>query len=46
MHFLAAYIDPGAGSLMWQALAAAFLGSMFYVRRFVTKLRGRGKSDS
>jgi hypothetical protein len=28
-----AYVDPGTGSMMWQMAAAAFIGSLFYVRR-------------
>jgi hypothetical protein len=27
-----AYIDPGSGALLWQALLAAFVGALFYVR--------------
>jgi hypothetical protein len=34
-----AYVDPGSGAMMWQMLAAACLGSMFYVRKVVRKLR-------
>lgn len=39
MHTIFAYIDPGAGSLLWQSLTAVFIGSMFYVRRFWMKIR-------
>ncbi len=28
-----AYIDPGLGLLLWQAIVAAFLGVLFYVKR-------------
>ena len=34
-----AYVDPGSGAMIWQVLAAACLGSMFYVRKAVRKLR-------
>ena len=27
-----AYIDPGSGALLWQALLAAFVGVLFYIR--------------
>lgn len=27
-----AYIDPGSGALLWQALLAAFFGALFYFR--------------
>ncbi|MBI4876069.1 MAG: hypothetical protein HY822_15640 [Acidobacteria bacterium] len=30
---LAAYADPGAGAMLWQMLAAGFVGSLFYLRR-------------
>jgi hypothetical protein len=28
-----AYVDPGSGSMLWQATAAACIGSLFYLRR-------------
>jgi hypothetical protein len=28
-----AYIDPGAGAMLWQILAAAALGALFFVRK-------------
>lgn len=33
------YIDPGTGSLIWQSLAAVFIGAMFYARRIVAKIK-------
>lgn len=36
-----AYIDPGSGALLWQTLTAAAIGTMFYIRRFILKIRGR-----
>jgi hypothetical protein len=35
-----AYIDPGTGLLAWQALVAAFLGTLFYLKRTRTWLVG------
>ena len=28
-----AYVDPGLGLLAWQALVAAFVGAIFYVKK-------------
>jgi hypothetical protein len=28
-----AYIDPGLGTLLWQATIAAFVGFMFYLKK-------------
>jgi hypothetical protein len=35
---LGAYIDPGSGALIWQAILAAFFGGAFYFRRFLGRL--------
>lgn len=42
-----AYTDPGTGALLWQLLAAAFLGISFYFRRIVFwfKNKFKGKKD-
>jgi hypothetical protein len=40
---LAAYADPGSGALLWQILVAAFVGAMFYLRKFTTWFRGKKK---
>ncbi len=32
MNFLA-YIDPGSGLLLWQAIVAAFVGFIFYLKQ-------------
>ena len=32
------YVDPGSGAFVYQALYAAFLGGIFYVRKFVRRL--------
>jgi len=36
-----AYVDPGAGTMLWQLAAAAAIGSLFYVRRVFTWMRQR-----
>ncbi len=41
-----AYIDPGSGALVWQALVAAFVGAAYYFRHFLGKLTGRGRQDA
>ena len=35
---LQAYIDPGAGTLLWQALLATFMGGVFYGRRILRRM--------
>ena len=43
-----AYTDPGSGILIWQFIAAAFMGGMFYFHKikswFIAKIRGK-KND-
>jgi hypothetical protein len=34
-----AYVDPGSGAMVWQVLAAAIIGSLFYVRKVVSWVR-------
>jgi hypothetical protein len=34
-----AYIDPGFGALLWQALVAAALGGAYYLYRTVESIR-------
>lgn len=36
-----AYIDPGAGVLLWQSIVAVAVGGLFYVRRFFRRNKGR-----
>ena len=36
-----AYVDPGSGALIWQGLLAAAVGSAFYFRRFLARLKAR-----
>jgi hypothetical protein len=40
-----AYTDPGTGALLWQMLAAGFVGAMFYVRKFTKWFRRTPKSQ-
>jgi hypothetical protein len=32
----AAYTDPGTGALIWQMVAAGFVGGLFYFRKLTT----------
>jgi hypothetical protein len=44
----AAYTDPGTGALIWQMVAAGFVGVMFYFRRitsFFTRLKNKGPKE-
>ena len=34
-----AYVDPGAGILLWQVLLGALVGSSFYMRRLFSALK-------
>ena len=36
------YTDPGTGTYMVQAVYAAFIGGVFYFRKLVQKIRGKG----
>jgi hypothetical protein len=48
-----AYIDPGSGALLWQAVLSAFFGGLFLARRALWRastgirrvLRGERKSS-
>jgi hypothetical protein len=40
-----AYTDPGTGALIWQMIAAGFVGAMFYVRRFRILVSGLWKKQ-
>jgi hypothetical protein len=31
------YVDPGAGAMLWQILAAAFVGAAFLFRKFILR---------
>ncbi len=49
-QFRLAYIDPGSGALMVQALVAGAVGCFVFARNFITnitsKLFGRRQDDS
>ena len=36
-----AYTDPGSGAIIWQLLAAGFVGVLYYFRRLLTWVRHR-----
>jgi hypothetical protein len=38
------YTDPGTGALLWQVLAAGFVGALFYLRKITSWLKGRKKN--
>jgi hypothetical protein len=38
---LLAYIDPGSGALIWQAIMAGIVGAGFYFRRFFGRFFSR-----
>lgn len=41
------YTDPGSGLLLWQMIGAAFVGSLFYLRRTFgwLKIRRKKRAD-
>jgi hypothetical protein len=42
----AAYTDPGTGALIWQMVAAGFVGVMFYFRRITAFFTRSKNKDS
>jgi len=40
-----AYIDPGSGALVWQALVAGVIGAGYYFRKFFGRLFHRRPSE-
>jgi len=43
MHHIALYIDPGSGSILWQAVSATILGGLVTFRsRIAEMFRKRG----
>ena len=34
-----AYVDPGSGALIWQALLAALFGASFYSRTIIRRIK-------
>ncbi len=41
-----AYTDPGTGALIWQMIAAGFVGAMFYFRRLRLYITSFFKKDN
>jgi hypothetical protein len=41
-----AYVDPGSGAMLWQILAATFLGMLFYIRKIVEAITGVFRNSS
>jgi hypothetical protein len=37
------YVDPGTGSFIYQAIYAAFIGGIFYLRKFLNRIFKRNK---
>ncbi|HZI85399.1 MAG TPA: hypothetical protein VFD48_01090 [Pyrinomonadaceae bacterium] len=37
--FVLLYTDPGTGAMLWQLLAAAFIGGAFYFRHYFSKIK-------
>lgn len=37
--YILLYTDPGTGAMLWQLLAAAFIGIAFYFRHYLGKLK-------
>lgn len=37
------YVDPGSGSFIYQAVYAAFIGGIFYLRKFLSRIFKRNK---
>jgi hypothetical protein len=37
------YVDPGSGSFIYQAVYAAFIGGVFYLRKFLNRIFKRNK---
>jgi hypothetical protein len=41
-----AYVDPGAGALLWQVAVGAFISAAYYLRRIVKRFRRRAQESS
>ena len=37
------YVDPGSGSFIYQAIYAVFIGGIFYLRKFISRIFKRDK---
>jgi hypothetical protein len=42
---VSAYIDPGSGALVWQAILAGIFGVMFYFRKFIGRFTFKKRKD-
>jgi hypothetical protein len=40
-----AYIDPGSGALIWQAIVAGLVGVSYYFRKYFGRLFHKASSD-
>ena len=40
-----AYTDPGTGFMLWQLLVSAFVGLLFYFRKFISLIFRRDRED-
>lgn len=48
-YCLLLYTDPGTGAMLWQLLAATFIGLAFYFRHYIGKIKNifiKSKSTS
>jgi hypothetical protein len=45
VHPAYGYTDPGTGLMLWQVIGAAFVGSLFYLKRFLGWLGLGRKKD-
>lgn len=45
IHPAYGYTDPGTGLLVWQVIGAAFVGSLFYLKRLLGWLGVGRKKD-
>jgi len=44
-HEARAYTDPGTGAMIWQMMAAAAVGVIFYFRRFLGWFKPKKKDQ-
>ena len=40
----AAYADPGSGAMGWQLLVSFFVGGLFYLRRFASRIKSKERA--
>jgi len=41
VRLAALYTDPGSGLLIWQLAGAFFVGCLYHLRKFLTRVRNR-----